>query len=136
MKSIKRRQFLAMRRAHSLEAAEDYTELIADLIARFGAARTCDIAAAMGISHVTALRTVQRLQREGYVVTAPREPISLTAKGHRTAAAARRRHELLVRFFVSIGVPLEAAQVDAEGAEHHISGITLECIERFLAGGA
>ena len=54
--------FKATRRHHTNEAAEDYTELVADLINSQGEARTCEIARAMGVSHVTALRTIRRLQ--------------------------------------------------------------------------
>ena len=130
--SKRARPFSATRKHHSTEAAEDYTELIADLIDSKGEARTCDIADQLGISHVTALRTIQRLQREGYVETLPRRPVTLTAKGRRTARLAKERHELLVQFLVQIGVPRRVAEVDVEGAEHHISDTTLACIKRFL----
>ena len=49
--------FEAVRKSHTLEAAEDYTELIYDLIQSKGEARVGEIAENLGISHVTALRT-------------------------------------------------------------------------------
>lgn len=126
--------FKATRKHHSSEAAEDYTELIADLIERDGEARTGEIAKQMGISHVTALRTIQRLQEEGLLVTSPRKPVELTSQGRKVARYAKERHQLLVDFFVSIGVPKEVAEVDVEGAEHHISDGTLKYVRAFLRG--
>ena len=126
------RAFKATRKHHSTEAAEDYTELIADLIDDFGEARTCNIADHLGISHVTALRTIRRLQEEGYVETSPHKPVSLTSKGKRTAAFAKERHELLIEFFIKVGVPARLAEIDVEGAEHHISKETLTYIKKFL----
>ncbi|MCB0360766.1 MAG: HTH domain-containing protein, partial [Bdellovibrionales bacterium] len=80
-KATRARPFRETRRHHSTEAAEDYSELIADLIEEQGEARTCTIAQELGVSHVTALRTIRRLQDEGYMVTAPHKPVELTAKG-------------------------------------------------------
>ena len=77
--------FKATRKHHDSEAAEDYTELVADLIEKDGEARTCRIAEHLGISHVTALRTIRRLQGEGYLETSPHRPVTLTAKGKKTA---------------------------------------------------
>jgi DtxR family manganese transport transcriptional regulator len=127
-----RRRFTATRKHHSKEAAEDYTELIAELIDQKGEARTCDIAAHLGISHVTAIRTMKRLQEEGFLNTTPHQPVVLTQKGRNLASFSKRRHELLLRFFISLGVPEKQAEIDVEGAEHHISAKTLECIERAL----
>lgn len=128
--------FTAARRQHSEEAAEDYVELVSDLIDKNGEARTCTIAAHLGISHVTALRTIRRLQDEGFLETSPHKPVQLTAKGRKLAQFAKQRHELLVEFFVHIGVPRPQAEIDVEGAEHHISKKTLACIRNFLAKAA
>src|SRR5262245_15358270 len=50
------------RRAHASEIAEDYVEMIADLIDGAGEARVVDLARGLGVSHVTVVRTVSRLQ--------------------------------------------------------------------------
>lgn len=124
--------FRETRKHHGTEAAEDYTELIAELTERTGEARTCEIARHLGISHVTAIRTMRRLQAEGYLETSPHQPVTLTPKGRATAQASKDRHELLVEFFVSIGVPKEVAEIDVEGVEHHVSPISLNAIRSFL----
>lgn len=124
--------FIATRKHHLKESAEDYTELIADLIASQGEARTCEIARHLGISHVTALKTLQRLQKEGYIITERHKPIHLTAKGKKLAAHSKKRHEVLLKFLLAIGVPEEIAYVDVEGMEHHISPQTLKAIKKQL----
>jgi DtxR family manganese transport transcriptional regulator len=120
------------RRDHAQELAQDYVELIADLIAQTGEARLIDLARSLGVSHVTASRTLQRLHRQGLVETAPYRSIFLTEAGRRLARESRDRHELVVRFLVSIGVPATVAESDAEGMEHHVSRETLAAFGRRL----
>ncbi len=126
------RPFIATRRHHDLEMAEDYTELIAGLIETKGEARTCEIAKSFGVSHVTAIRTLKRLQVQGYVETAPHQPVTLTSKGQKLAAMSKNRHETLLAFLLKLGVSKKAAEIDAEGMEHHISAETLRAITKFL----
>ena len=124
--------FKETRKSHLFESAEDYTELVADLIEAKGQARVKDIAEFFGISHVTALRTIDRLQREGYLFTEPRAPIELTTKGAKLAQFCKTRHEILIEYFIALGVPEKVAAIDVEGVEHHISKITLEKIKQHL----
>ena len=60
---------------------EDYTELIADLIAANGEARTTDIARRLGVAHPTASKTIARLKREGLATARPYRGIFLTEAG-------------------------------------------------------
>ena len=120
------------RREHATETAEDYVEAIAALIAAAGEARAVDLARWLGVSHVTVVRTIARLQRDGYVSTKPYRSIFLTRKGARLAEESRQRHELVQQFLVSIGVPERVAQKDAEGIEHHCSPDTLAAFRRQL----
>ena len=80
---------------HAMETAQDYVEAIAGLSATDGEARAVDLARRLGVSHVTVIRTVARLQRDGYLSTRPYRSIFLTEKGsqarRRIAAAARDR---------------------------------------------
>jgi DtxR family manganese transport transcriptional regulator len=121
------------RRAHAQERAQDYVEAIADLIAEHGEARATDIAKSLGVSHVTVIRTVQRLQREGLVTTRPYRSIFLTGTGNTLAARAKARHEKVVAFLEALGVSPRAARIDAEGIEHHVGAETLAAMDRFLA---
>jgi DtxR family manganese transport transcriptional regulator len=126
-------QAAALRRTrieHAAETAQDYAEAIADLCAIHGEARAVDLAHRLGVSHVTVVRTVARLQRDGYLSTRPYRSIFLTEKGSRLAEESRRRHDIVLSFLRSLGVPDEIAEIDAEGIEHHVSPETLAAFKR------
>lgn len=129
-----RSRFDALRLQHGRETAEDYTELVLGLIEAEGEARVGRIAAAYGVSHVTALRTLQRLEKDGYVELARHQPITLTPAGRRLARWARRRHQVVRDFLLFLGVPPRVAEVDSEGAEHHMSALTIRRMEQFMRG--
>ncbi|MCA9244632.1 MAG: manganese-binding transcriptional regulator MntR [Phycisphaerales bacterium] len=124
-----------MREDHSSETAEDYVELIAQLIREHGEARTVDLARRLGVSHVTVTRTIARLQREGLVATRPYRSIFLTNDGETMAAAAEERHALVVAFLRKLGVPEREAETDAEGIEHHLSDATMSVFRKFVERG-
>jgi DtxR family transcriptional regulator, manganese transport regulator len=127
--------FDRMRQARQTEIAEDYVELIADLIAEEGEARAVDLAARFGVSHATVNKTLARLQREDLVQTRPYRSIFLTEAGAAMAEGARRRHQIVLEFLTVIGVPAETAAIDAEGIEHHVSEETLAVFERIARQG-
>ncbi len=121
------------RQQHAQERAQDYVEAIADLISFCGEARATDLAKSLGVSHVTVIRTVERLQREGLVTTQPYRSIFLTDTGRKLAAKAKARHETVIAFLEALGVSASVARADAEGIEHHVSPETLAAFEKFLA---
>lgn len=110
------------------EIAEDYTELIADLIEIQGQVRVCDIAKAMGISHVSVLKTIKRLIRDGYLAKIPDKHIELTPQGKQMAIFSKKKHRILSTFLLQLGVPEHIVAIDVEGIEHHISPTTLNAI--------
>jgi len=120
------------RREHASEIAEDYVEAIADLALAQGEARVVDLARRLGVTHVTVNRTLARLQRDGYVTARPYRAIFLTAQGHALADTCQRRHATVVSFLRSLGIAEKAAEIDAEGIEHHVSTETLAAFERHL----
>ena len=124
--------FRQTREARRSALVEDYVELIADLMATNGEARTIDIARRFGIAHTTAVKSLARLKREGLVTSRPYRGIFLTEAGRVLAERVRARHRLVVDLLVAVGVPPEAAESDAEGMEHHASEATLEAFSRFL----
>jgi DtxR family manganese transport transcriptional regulator len=117
---------------HARELAEDYVELIDDLIMETGEARAVDIATRLGVTHVTVTNTIARLKRAGLVTSEPYRAVFLTEKGKRIATESRNRHELVLEFLLAVGVPPEDAEIDAEGIEHHLSPNTLNAIKKFL----
>jgi DtxR family manganese transport transcriptional regulator len=126
-------RFGKARQARSATMLEDYAELIADLLATGGEARTVDIARRMGVAHATAVKTIGRLKREGLATALPYRGVFLTEDGQRLADRVRARHRLVVELLVAVGVTLEDAEADAEGIEHHVSEATLAAFARFLA---
>lgn len=123
-------KFDRIRRAHQSEVAEDYVEMISDLIAETGEARAVDLAARFGVTSPTVNAIVRRLQREELVETKPYRSIFLTEAGQALAEASKARHQIVRDFLVSIGVPEDIAEEDAEGVEHHVSEETLRVFAR------
>lgn len=117
---------------HARELAEDYVELIDDLITEKNEARAVDIAKHLGVSHVTVTNAIARLKRDGFVTSEPYRSIFLTDKGRKLAAHARARHTLVLDFLLKLGVPRKDAETDAEGIEHHLSPSTLSAMQAFL----
>jgi DtxR family transcriptional regulator, manganese transport regulator len=128
-------QHSRVRSDHRTELAEDYVEAIADAIDAQGTCRAVDLAHQFQVSHVTVNRTIGRLERDGYVTTAPYSPIELTKEGQRLANASRRRHEVVYQFLLAIGVTEITAATDSEGIEHHVSPETLEAMRSFVEQG-
>ncbi|PZW50860.1 DtxR family iron (metal) dependent repressor [Humitalea rosea] len=126
-------RFAQQREADRTAVAEDYVELIAALLAQEGEARAVEIARRMGVTQATVAATVARLQRDGLVETKPYRGLFLTEGGQAMAAAARERHDLVVRFLLALGLDHASAEADAEGVEHHVSPATLAAFARHLA---
>lgn len=126
-------RFGKARRARSATLLEDYAELIADLLAAGGEARTVDIARRMGVAHATAVKTIGRLKREGLATALPYRGVFLTPEGHALAARVHARHRVVVELLLAVGVTADDAEADAEGIEHHVSDTTLAAFARFLA---
>lgn len=124
--------FRSVREAHVMETAEDYVELIDDLIGAKGEARLVDVAEHLGISQPSASKTLARLQRDGFITSEPYRAIFLTTAGKELAAQTRKRHDMVYRFFLALGLPEAVALRDSEGVEHHVSDETLAAFERFI----
>ena len=125
-------RFRRVRDAHQAELAEDYVELIADLIKQTGEARVVDLSGRLGVTNATVTNTIQRLQRDGLVTCKPYRSIFLTQKGQELAATSRERHRIVREFLIALGVDAETADADAEGIEHHVSDATLGAFRRHL----
>jgi DtxR family transcriptional regulator, manganese transport regulator len=130
--STQARRFGKARSARSGALLEDYVELIADLLAASGEARPTDVARRLGVSHVTAIKTISRLKRAGLATGRPYRGIFLTEEGQKLAVRLRARHRLVVDLLLALGVPAEAAEADAEGIEHYVSETALKAFADFL----
>lgn len=132
-KSPESKPFRRTRRDHASEIAEDYVEAIAEIIDASGACRVRDLSERFGVTHVTVVRAIQRLERDGLVVTEPYRPVELTPQGQRLATECKRRHDIVFAFLLALGVPEQVAIEDAEGIEHHVSPETLKRFQAFIS---
>lgn len=123
--------FQGVREARRNELAEDYVELIADLIHQYGEARPVDIAERFGVRAPTVTKTLNRLAREGLITREKYRSVFLTEAGRTLAQECRRRHEIVLRFLIRLGLDPETAERDAEGIEHHVSEQTLALFESY-----
>lgn len=124
--------FEHLRKAHQTETAEDYVELIADLIDAQGEARVVDLSKRFGVSHTTVNKVITRLKKEGLVNAQPYRSLFLTEEGERLAQACKERHIIVVNFLKSLGVSDDIAELDSEGIEHHVSKETLDAFKRHI----
>lgn len=124
--------FRRTRAQHATEMAEDYVEAVQDVIQSKDECRVQDLARHFNVSHVTVSRTVGRLQKDGLLKTAPYKPITLSAKGKKLATRVKKRHDLVLKFLIKLGVDSKTAAIDSEGIEHHVSEPTLAAMKRFL----
>ncbi len=125
--------FNRVREAHQTETAEDYVELIADLIDAQGEARVVDLATRFGVSHATVNKVIGRLNREGLVNNLPYRSLFLTDEGRALAVRCKERHKIVLDFLLALGVSPAVAEADAEGVEHHVSMETLEAFRKFIS---
>ena len=131
-----RAAFTRTRADHSQETAEDYVELIAELIEERGEARGVDVARRLGVSNATVVKTLRRLHDDKLIEQEPYRAIFLTESGRKMAGESRRRHRIVESFLLALGVGAEAARIDSEGLEHHVSEETLAAMERYLKSRA
>jgi DtxR family manganese transport transcriptional regulator len=124
--------FRRIRADHSAELAEDYVEMIADLIDERGEARCTDIAMRLGVANATVVKTLKRLQAMNLVTQEPYRAIFLTPDGWKMAEDGKRKHAVVENFLLALGVSLETARIDSEGIEHHVSAETLRAMAKFL----
>jgi DtxR family transcriptional regulator, manganese transport regulator len=125
-------RFGHVRDSHQRELAEDYVELIADLIEHRGEARAVDLAGCLGVTNATVNNAIQRLRRDGLVTSKPYRSIFLTRQGRELAETSRERHRVVREFLIALGVDAETADTDAEGIEHHVSDATLATFRSYL----
>ena len=124
--------FETSRKNHLMENAEDYVEMVADLIKEFGEARIVDISNKLGIAQATANKTIKRLINNGYLYKEPYRSVFLTIKGQKLARDSKKRHEIVYSFLRKIGVSKKTALHDSEGIEHHVSKETLDSLKKII----
>ena len=112
------------------ESGEMYLETILILSKQQGHVRSIDVGEYMGFSKPSVSRAVGLLKTGGYITVDPDGYLSLTELGLELATKIYERHNILTKFFTSIGVSEEIASQDACKIEHAISDESLEAIKK------
>ncbi len=131
-KNIFNNSFQGTRNRHGMENAEDYVEIVADLIKGKGEARIVDISKKLGITQATTNKTIKRLIKSGYLEKKPYRSVFLTKFGKKLAQDSKKRHQIVYNFLRKIGVSKKVALDDSEGIEHHVSNETLTALKKII----
>lgn len=118
-----------MRKTH--ESAEDYLEKILILRERNGNVRSIDIVNEMNYSKPSISIAMKKLRAEGLVEMDLNGYITLTSKGEEIAQRIYKRHRLLKKVLMAIGVEEETAAEEACRIEHDINDDTYDKINAF-----
>lgn len=114
-------------------ALEDYLETVFRLVARNGAARVRDIAAARNVKPGSVSPAMKRLDKLGLIRYERGEYVGLTDSGLVAARKVYSRHQVLHRFLGEfLGLPADVAEQDACTMEHNLSPQTVDAIVRLL----
>ncbi len=112
------------------ESIEDYLEQILIQQEKNGCARSVDIANSLGVTKASVSHATKLLRENGYILMADDKCITLTDPGREIAERMYRRHRLLARFLIHLGVSEETAFADACKMEHDISAESFDAICR------
>ncbi len=118
------------RKAEETPRAEDYLEVVYDLIREKGYAMTSDISSRLNVKPPTVSNMIGKLAARGYLKHEPYRGMKLTEHGESVARSVIRRHEVISELLSMIGVEKDTAYEDTEGIEHHVHPTTTRRIER------
>ena len=118
--------------SRTTEKMEDYLEVILELVEFKGYATTLDISRYMNVSAPSATSMIQKLDDSGYLKYEKYHGINLTRTGTELANTIRQKHGILLEFFEILGIDHSTANIDAEGAEHHLAPKTSNQLRKFV----
>jgi Mn-dependent DtxR family transcriptional regulator len=111
------------------QSAEDYLEAILLLTRKKVDVHAVDVASELGFSKPSVSIAIKKLIGKGYIKIDSDKHISLTAMGKEYAEQIYERHEVLLKWLISIGVSESIAEIDACKMEHVISDETFAAIK-------
>jgi len=114
------------------KTVEEYVETIFVLEKKEGAAHTGKIAEEMGVKPPSVTEMLRKLQDSGFVKYKPFIGANLTSSGKKKARELMARHRVIADFIEILGVDRKMAEIDACQIEHHVSGITMQRLEKFV----
>lgn len=110
------------------ESAEDYLEMILMLREEKGYVRSIDIAEALAVTKPSVSIAMKKLRENDYIAMGADNLITLTESGEAVARAIYKRHKVLCKMLMLLGVSEETARQDACKIEHDLSEETFEAI--------
>ena len=116
----------ALRRVHAKSKLgkripEEYLEAIYELASKGEKVRPIDIARTLNVAPSTVKKVLSRLVREGYISYEPYLMLKLTEKGEKAILNLKKRHDIISRLFVRLGMDRIKAETEAERIEHNLS---------------
>jgi len=114
------------------KSVEDYLEAIHLINKEKGRVKVNDIAANLDVKLPSVTQMIRKLSDKGLVSYRSYGPIELTKRGGGIAKNVYAKHQLLVEFFISIGVDRKNALKDACLAEHILSKKTMDKLKVFV----
>ncbi len=114
------------------ESSENYLECILMLSEKLPAVRSIDIAKELGFSRPSISLAMKRLRENGCISIDDNGFITLEPEGRAIAENTYRRHLLLSRVLISLGVSEQTAQEDACRIEHVLSRETFDKLFEYV----
>lgn len=114
------------------ESAQDYLETILILLKKQGTVKSIEIANFMNVTKQSVHRAIKNLKEEEYIVVDDRGNITFCEKGMKIAERTYEKHQILSKFFMSLGVPESVAYSDACKIEHDISEESFSAIKKIV----
>ncbi len=121
-----------MKKTEKNNSAEDYLESILILHQKKGYARSIDIAGELGVTKPSVSNAMKRLREKGMIYINERGHIFFTDAGKEIAENIYRKHVLLTKVLMGIGVNENIASKEACSIEHVISDETYERLNVFF----
>lgn len=114
------------------ESAENYLETILMLQNRNGSVRSIDIANELSYSKPSVSIAMKNLRENGYIDVLGDGSIILLPPGKKIAESLYKRHTLLTKCFILLGVSPETAAEDACKIEHILSEESFQAIKSYI----
>ncbi len=114
------------------ESAENYLETILILEKRKGSVYSIDVVRETNFSKPSISAAMKKFRKDGLITMDADNRIHLTQSGRKIAETIYERHQLLMEYFIALGVDSETALADACRIEHVISPITFEKIKQHV----
>jgi len=112
--------------------AEDYLEMIVNIMEYKGYIRVKDIASSLDVSPSSVVEMMGKLDSSGFVIYQKHDGIRLTAEGEMIGRMIKHRHDTIKSFLEIIDVPKNIADKDACTMEHNLDTKTVEQIKKLV----